>query len=255
MKYLLTAKPPILEKFRNSKPLILMLDFDGTLSPIALSPDRAKISGDAKTYLKKLARKITVAIISGRSLSDLKKKVGLKNIIYAGNHGLEWEIGGKISLAPVPRLFINVRPNIHDQLVNLSRNFKGAFVENKDIALALHYRLVNNRSQSRLKKQAASILKPYAKILNIINGRKVIDILPKIKGPKGRFALELIKSFEINPEVIYVGDDETDEDAFKALRKYTTVRVGKKNNSNAQYFVKSTGEVEILLKALAAKIA
>lgn len=257
MKYLFTSQPPVLEKFNNSTALILMLDFDGTLSPIALSPDKAKINLTAKAALKKLSGKVKIALVSGRSLKDIKKKVGIKNIIYAGNHGFEWQIGNKISFAPVPKPFLKVRWEIHERLISLSDNFKGAFVEDKDIALALHYRLVGSHAHQRLKKLAALLLKPYTdrKILNVIFGRKVIDILPRVKWPKGRFALNLIKYFGNKTDVIYIGDDETDEDAFKALKKFTTVRVGRKIGSSAAYFVKDTNEVEILLKALAAKFA
>jgi trehalose-phosphatase len=257
MEHLSVKMPGIKKKLLASKACLLMLDFDGTLSPVASSSRKAQIIKPIKTALEKLVlrKNIAIAVISGRSLSDVKSKVGVKGLVYGANHGLEWEIKGRRFLAKIPDVFQQNLPGFHKQLTSLCRRYKGSFLEHKGLTVALHYRRVAKELHKAFKDQAALILQPYAeaKILNTINGKKIIDIRPNANWTKGNLALHLVDLFKKNrtrPLVIYIGDDVTDEDAFKFLKKDITVRVGKKNKSAAQYFVNSTSQVSGFLSEI-----
>src|SRR3989344_1425314 len=258
MKYLLNELPEIVKKVSKSNQLLLMLDFDGTLSPIAPSPPQAYIKKSIKAVLKNLAKQKNthIAIISGRSLTDVKKKVGIQGLIYAGNHGLEWEIKAKRFFTPVPKAYTKINLMLRSRLSFLCKQYKGTFLENKGISLAVHYRLLNSKFRKDFTNKAALILEPYigSRAIRMATGKKVIDIIPEILWDKGRLALYVVASLKKgnpNPSVIYIGDDVTDEGAFKALRKNITIRVGYKQNSAARYFVKNTNQAGAFLARMA----
>lgn len=255
MRYLFDELNVILKKIHGSKACLLMLDFDGTLSSIVPSPDKAKIYPLAKIALQKLLKhkNIIVAIVSGRALKDVKNKVGIKGLIYAGSHGLEWQIGNKTFSAKIPQEYIKILPQIRKQLILLARRHKGAKLEDKGLALAFHYRQVSSDAQRLVKNQANLILLPFMKqkILEIIQSKKALDVRPRAKWTKGQFSLYLKKKYEkTKPLVIYIGDDATDEDAFKVLRQDITIKVGKNNNSLAKYFLKNPNQVASFLNLI-----
>ncbi|MBI2018562.1 trehalose-phosphatase, partial [Candidatus Daviesbacteria bacterium] len=130
--------------FKKSPVKIIMLDFDGTLTPIVNSPKEARLSIGTRYLLQKLCQKpnLYLAIISGRELKDIKKRIGVPNIIYGGNHGLEGEIFGKEYSFPITKQIMTALRNIRKQLVKIANQFQGAQVENKDRALSFHYRSV-----------------------------------------------------------------------------------------------------------------
>jgi trehalose 6-phosphate phosphatase len=257
MKYLFANLQKLKREILNSASYLIMLDFDGTLSPIVSSPNRSLINKTAKRILKALANKknVSLAIISGRSLQDLKNKVGIKKITYAGNHGMEWEIQKKQTTAPVPSNYRKIVPILKKQLAEFCHQYKGTFLEDKGIALTLHYRRLNPKQQKIFREKALAIIKPYLnkKTLKLSEGKKVLDITPQSKWNKGKFALylkNLLFKNKNNQCVVYIGDDTTDEDVFRVLPRGITIRVGKKNNSSAKYFLKNVTEVSQLLTQL-----
>ena len=138
------------EKLKNrlsSKFVLLFLDYDGTLTPIVETPDKAVISKERKDLLDKLSTSphCRVAIISGRSLSDIKAIVGLKDIIYVGNHGLEIESPKiKFESQVSPRLKSIIR-HIYEDAVSKFSKIKGVLIENKGLTISVHYRLVDEK--------------------------------------------------------------------------------------------------------------
>lgn len=241
---------------------VLMLDFDGTLTPIVKSPDQVKLSKEVKNLLFKLSKKegFYVAILSGRQLKDLKNRVNLENIIYAGNHGLEGEIFGEKYLFPIPGNTLLALEKIQKQLNQLTNKFTGTFVEDKDLTLSFHYRLADQQQIPEIKLLINKILKPYIKdkIISVISGKKVIDITPEVNWNKGDFALMIIKKItdwmKTKPIVIFIGDDKTDEDVFKTIKKGVTIKVGKNHKSDARYSLRNTKEVFTFLKWINKKL-
>lgn len=252
MKFLFDEWDAVKNKIKN-KYLFIFLDFDGTLVPIARTPDKAKLAREAKELLKKMAYNpgLKLAFISGRALEDIKNKIGLKNVIYAGNHGLEIE-GPKFNFEPL--LSPGYRKNIGRIRKYLKQNISsidGAFVEDKGLSLSLHYRLVKKGQIPLLKTifHEAVILDLVRNKIKIKPGKMVLEVMPPVKWDKGKVVLwllgrqmSLLKKKNILP--IYMGDDTTDEDAFKALRnKGLTIFVGQHKNSSAEYYLKNQDEV------------
>ncbi len=249
-----------LEKELSDKYIILFLDYDGTLTPIVSTPEKAFISQEVKGLLNELSKSPTckLAIISGRSLSDIKALVGLKDIIYAGNHGLEIE-GPKIKFESQvsPRLKSIIRHIYEDAVSKLSK-IKGVLIEDKGLTISVHYRLVDEKDIREFLSIFNEITGSYIvrSKIKINTGKKVYEIRPPVMWDKGKVVLWLLAREEflsgknkIFP--VYIGDDVTDEDAFKALKnKGLTIFVGEQSNSAAQYYLKTIEEVTEFLRLI-----
>ncbi|MCM8779455.1 MAG: trehalose-phosphatase [Candidatus Omnitrophica bacterium] len=249
MKYLFSCWDNLKKDIKN-KNIFLFLDYDGTLTPIADTPDKAVISRKTKGILERLSRipKFRLAIISGRALSDIKNLVGIEGIIYTGNHGLEIE-GEKIKFrSPVFEYSKVIIRKIKNDLSKKISHFKGAFIEDKGLTLSLHYRLMDKNNISSLKNIFNDTIQPYLieKKIRVTMGKKVLEVRPPLKWDKGKVVLWLLAKQRLKDEIfpIYLGDDVTDEDAFFALRgKGLTIFVGKPKRSYAQYYLRNTQEV------------
>jgi len=252
MEYLFDQWGNIKRKL-NNKHVLFFFDYDGTLTPIAQTPQKAVIPGNAKELLKKLSQKpnCTLAIISGRALEDIKHIVGLKGIVYVGNHGLEIE-GPKIKFESQvsPRLTSVIR-NIYEDMVNKLSKIKGVLIEDKGLAISVHYRLVDAKDIQEFLGIFTEITEPFTVRgkIKISEGKKVYEIRPPVAWDKGKTVLWLLarQQFLVGEDKIfpaYLGDDITDEDAFRALKnKGLTIFVGKPKVSEAAYYVKNTEEV------------
>lgn len=246
----------IATQLKKASAKVLMLDFDGTLAPIAKSPKETKLPVETRDLLQKLCTKpnFYLAIISGRSLKNIKEKVGLPNIIYGGGHGLEGEILGEKYSFPLTGKTILSLENIQKKLGQISNQFKGIIIENKDLSLSFHYRLADIEQLPKIISLFNTALKPYIekKLVVTAAGKKVIDIVPNVNWNKGHFAALIIRKLtdliKIQPVAIVIGDDTTDENVFRKLKNQITITVGKKRQSGARYYLKNTGEVLRFLK-------
>jgi len=259
MNYLFSQFSKIKELLRN-KFILFLLDYDGTLTPIVETPGKAIIYKDKKGLLQKLSRSpyCKIGIISGRKLEDIKNIVGIDGIIYAGNHGLEIE-GPKIKFESQvsPRLKLIIRNIATDMQKQLS-GIQGALIEDKGLTLSIHYRLVDKKYLPAFDKIFSKTINPYMvrDKIQVNAGKKVYEIKPPVKWDKGKVALWLLArqqfiSGQKNVLPVYIGDDITDEDAFKALKnKGLTIFVGKPGNSKADYYLKNTAEVTKFLRSI-----
>jgi trehalose 6-phosphate phosphatase len=240
------------------KSIILLLDYDGTLTPIASSPSEAVLSQENKELIKLLVKipGLVVVIISGRSLADVKEMVGIEGIIYIGNHG--WEIEGPSmnfeSLVPLE--VSSMMKKIKYELITQLSGIPGAFVEDKGVTLSVHYRLVAETEEFLVRRIFDYICMPYRRqqMIKVSAGKKVLELRPPIEWDKGKAALWLLRKQEIlkgkgNVLPVYIGDDSTDQDAFEALKdKGITIFVGTPKLSSAQYSLAGPSEVTELLK-------
>lgn len=252
MEYLFTHWNKLKNKLSN-KSILLFLDYDGTLAPIVETPEKAVISKDTKEVLDKLSKKrdCNIAVISGRSLRDIKNMVGLENIIYAGNHGLEIE-GPKIRFESQvsPRLKSIIR-QIKEDLENKLLGVKGVFIEDKGLTVSVHYRLVDKKDIPLLQNIFTALIGPYTirDKIKVNSGKKVYEIKPPVMWDKGKvvswlLARQQFAQGEDKIFPIYIGDDITDEDAFRAMKnKGLTIFVGEPGLSEAHYYLKDTEEV------------
>lgn len=251
MHYLWDNLDKITSLLQDNKTKILMLDFDGTLAPIVKSYQQAVLPSQTRQLLQNLSCKkgFYLAIISGREIKALKKKIALKNIIYGGIHGLEGEIYGKKHIFPIPKPYLPILTEIRNRLTQLTSQFEGALIQDKKITLSLHWWAVKQNQIPFLKSGFDQILNQYknTKLIAVINGKKVWEIRPNTDCDKGYFAKivtnEISKLTNSHPLVFYIGDDQTDEDAFKRLQDGITIRVRKNNRSKAKYYLKNTLDV------------
>lgn len=234
-------------------PFILFLDFDGTLSPIVSHPRGAKLPLPAKKQLRSLTRKrIKVSIVTGRMLSDIKQRIGLKNLIYAANHGLEIYYKGRVLTkkcekyrTPIAKIGIELRKALG--------GISNVILEEKGLSVAVHYRLVNKKYHKIVSQAVKSVARPYLKryALKLTGGKMVLEIRPAGIWNKGKAVLWIWRRMAKNSVPIYIGDDVTDEAAFGALKdKGITIRVGYKKGSKAAYYLDNPKEVVSFLKVL-----
>ncbi len=257
MRYLFDELKKIKHKL-SGKSLFLFLDCDGTLAPIVDTPQQAVISPETKSILKKLASnfKCRVAVVSGRSLADIKEKVGIKNIIYAGNHGFEVE-GPKIKHAlGVPAGYKKILSEIKRQLEAKLRGIPGVFIEDKGFSLVMHFRLADKVQVPLIKTafQESTILYAVKNKIKAREGKKIFEVIPPLRWDKGKIVLWLLarqQALAGNKKIIpiYLGDDVTDEDAFKAIKMSgLTVFVGQAGPSLAKYYLRDVAEVRVFLQ-------
>ncbi|MFH0732190.1 MAG: trehalose-phosphatase [Candidatus Omnitrophota bacterium] len=259
MEYLFNVWDSVEKKIGRNN-LFIFLDFDGTLAPIASTPDKAVLSESVKKLLKRMSEnpRIRLAFISGRQLEDIKAKVGIKNAIYAGNHGLQIE-GPKIKFEPlVSSRYRMVVERIKNELEQKVSGIQGAFVEDKGLTLSLHYRLADKKDVPVLKKifQETVILYLARNKIKVKTGKMVLEVRPPLSWDKGRVVLWLLarslfasKGKGILP--IYIGDDITDEDAFLAIKnKGLAIFIGEPKKSYAQYYLKNHNEVRDFLERI-----
>jgi trehalose-phosphatase len=263
MEYLMDAWPKILEQIQKASHVLFLADFDGTLTPIAERPELADLSEGMRNLLRALTRQghLTVGIISGRALTDLKEKVEVEGIIYAGNHGFEIEGPGLNFVNPIVEEVKPLFRIIRQILVLTLGSIKGVFVEDKGITLSVHYRQVaDDRTEDvkRLVHRAVNGQKSSG-LFKVTAGKKVYEVRPSVDWDKGKAIRLLMKKYGRGGRnsgllPIYLGDDLTDEDGFQMIEKYgngITVHVGdSKTKSKARYYLKSPNEVQNFLVKL-----
>ncbi|HDZ75770.1 MAG TPA: trehalose-phosphatase [Aurantimonas coralicida] len=213
-------RPDDLEQLLHGRVAVVFLDYDGTLTPIVARPDLALLSDDMRAAVKTLADLCTVAIISGRDRADVERLVGLEELIYAGSHGLD--ISGPSGLTVQHEqdvVFARAVTRAADSLRLALAPIKGALVEPKRFAVAVHYRQVAESDLPLVEAAVDQALKETPE-LRKADGKKVFELRPRLDWDKGKAVLWLLKALGLDhPEVLpfYLGDDTTDEDAFTAL--------------------------------------
>lgn len=195
----------------------LFSDLDGTLSPIAITPEAAQISPLNRQLLAQLQSKVTlVAIISGRRADNLQKSVGLPGLVYVGNHGLErWEDGEiKITAEAVPYL-----PAIQAAEKDLKKiDGMGLSVEEKGPTLSFHYRQVENpiAFARNIAPQLAEIAEKHK--LELFTGKMVFEFRPPLNIDKGSAIQQLVNENALRT-ALFLGDDVSDLSALRVARK------------------------------------
>jgi len=235
----------------------VFLDYDGTLTPIVSQPEDAWLSDSMRQKLRELAARAPVAILSGRDLDDVRRRVNIDAIVYAGSHG--FDIAGPHGLRRqmatefLPTLDL-AEKELHAALDGIS----GARVERKRFSIAAHYRHVNENDVPKVEQAVGEVATRHRK-LRRINGKKVYELLPDVAWDKGKAVLWLLETLGLESRSggihpIYIGDDSTDEDAFRALeQRGIGILVSEQSQPTAaRYSLRDPAEVERFLRALTA---
>ena len=253
--------PSALEHVReiaaHSGQVAVFLDYDGTLTPIVSQPESASLSGSMGEALRELAARTPVAILSGRDLEDVRQRVDIDGIVYAGSHG--FDIAGPRGLRrQTATEFLPSLDLTENELHKALDRIPGARIERKHFSIAAHYRNVKENNVSAVRQAVAEVAARH-RALRRIDGKKVYELLPNIDWNKGKAVLWLMKTlgFErgtVRP--IYIGDDSTDEDAFRALEQIGVgiIVAEQSRRTVARYMLKDPGEVELFLRKLTARL-
>jgi trehalose-phosphatase len=241
-------------RFRSALPngrIFLFLDYDGTLAPIAESPDKAAISHTMHTLVANVAARMPVAVVTGRGLDDIQQRLGIENAIYAGNHGSEIRARGETLVSQQSEQNRRVLDELLDRLRVALSPFPGVIIEDKGLTASVHYRRVDLRRLADAANLFENIVRDYEQRFRITHGKKVFEIRPIAAWHKGDAVTWILDKMGDGRTPVYIGDDITDEDAYRALKgRGLSIAVG--GSAYADYYIRKQAEVERVLEHLAA---
>ncbi|GMH26631.1 hypothetical protein Nepgr_028474 [Nepenthes gracilis] len=265
-----------ISNFAKNKKLAVFLDYDGTLSPIVDDPEHALMSDEMHSSVRNVAKYFPTAIVSGRSRDKVYELVGLAELYYAGSHGMDImgplhevivghsncinstdQQNKEVNLFQPAREFVPMIDEVFRTLAEITKDIKGAKVENHKFCASVHYRSVDEKNWPTIAQHVHDILKNYPR-LQLTHGRKVLEIRPVIDWNKGKSVEFLLESLGLNNSddvlPIYIGDDRTDEDAFRVLRKgargYGILVSSIPKETEAFYSLRDPSEVMQFLRSL-----
>ncbi len=242
-----------LERFLRGKRLSLFLDYDGTLTPIVGRPENAYLSFDMKVLLEKIVRLYPTVIISGRSLDDVKALVGIEGPVYAGNHGMEIRDDGFSFIYDTGRGVREEMKRLKARIKAMGKRFPGVIVEDKGLTLSIHYRLLDVRHKNAFARGFMDTVSSALKrgLVRVTEGKKVFEIRPPVEWHKGRAVEWILERRPFKGTFpIYMGDDETDRDGFRAVKdRGLSVFVGG-SSTEADCFIRRQRDVKVFLKRL-----
>jgi trehalose 6-phosphate phosphatase len=232
----------LLERFACSK-VLLAFDYDGTLAPLVTEPEHAAMRSSTRQLLMRATRLYPCVVISGRAHADaLGRFRGIAVDHVVGNHGAEPSPDGKA-----------MRQRVRQWLPLLEARLshkQGVMIEDKGFSVAIHYRRARKRSAARA---AVLVAAQSLSDVRILGGKHAVNLLLPDAPHKG-LALERERAYFACDTVIYVGDDDTDEDVFQLNQpaRLLSIRVGQKRSSAAPYYIRNQAEIDKLLKTLVA---
>lgn len=251
MKHLFEDWENIQARIQGAKNIFLFLDYDGTLTPIVSSPELALCPLEVKLLLEKLrdSPNVFLGIISGRSLEDIREKVGVPGIIYVGNHGLDIQNPAGLHQKKLSRAREKELSKILQTLQETFAEIPGILLEDKGSILAVHYRNVAQKYFRWIHKVLKETLEKWKGRWKIAHGKMVFEIRPGVDFHKGKAVKEILKGSSRNLLPVYIGDDQTDEDAFREVKgRGITVFVGPGwLTSGAEHYLQDPTEVHNFL--------
>jgi trehalose 6-phosphate phosphatase len=232
----------IAERLRDSDPVIF-LDYDGTLAPVASVPSQPVLSDRMRSTLRRLVKLCPVALVSGRDLRDLRRRVGLKDVVYLASGGLEahgplgrYVQAGEESFAPS----LNCAES---DLRFAIGNIRGALVERRTFSVAMHHRLVDPKDMPRLMDAFDDVARRHPE-LKVVRGKRALELRAHTEWDRGRAVELVVAKLRLRDAMpVYIGDDRTDEAAFEAIgEKGITILVAEDARETAAQYVLSDYE-------------
>jgi alpha,alpha-trehalase len=244
--------PGLADRLAQTAPAVF-LDYDGVLSPIVERPEDATLAPETKQALVRLAGRCPVAIVSGRDLADVRGMVDVDGLVYAGSHG--WDIEGlDVEADPRGEAYLPALAVAEREATERLADVPGARVERKRYAIAVHYRQVDDAAVDGLEAVVRDVAAGHPE-LRVTGGKRIFELRPDLEWNKGTAVTWLLEQLGLDrPDVvpIYIGDDETDEDAFRALAgRGIGVIVGPEVPSAASYRLDDVDQAREFLELLA----
>lgn len=245
---------PILDAYRSGRPLALLFDYDGTLTPIVRHPSLARLPAANRERLSRLAAlpDVVVGVVSGRALAEVRAFVDVEGLFYAGSGGLEMEFDGTRIEYPGADAFRRVQVLIEDDLTPVLARFPGTWVERKPVALAIHYRGLAPAASVRFQTEIGTILDRHPTV-RYREVSSAIEVTPANGWDKGT-AVELLLDRQ-GPDVlpIYFGDAPNDAEAMTLVARLAggiAVGIGPDAPPNATHRLVSSTDLEAWLDQL-----
>jgi trehalose 6-phosphate phosphatase len=241
----------VVEALVDHDGLLVALDFDGTLAAIERRPDEATIPDPTREAVAALAAEpnVEVAVVSGRELADVRERVGLPDVSYAGNHGLEIH-ADEYEVHPTARDAEESIASLSDLLRDELADVDGVIVENKGVTATVHYRLVDDESVPTVENAVEPLVAARDDV-RLTTGKDVLELRPAVEWDKGEAIRELYDELVPDDEEwlpVYLGDDTTDEAAFSVLSdRGLGVKVGDDPDTGAPYRVADPDSVRAVL--------
>lgn len=243
----------------DARRIFLFLDLDGTLAEIRAHPREVALSPERRRCLEGLAAApwIRVAVVSGRTVEDLQKRIGPGKVFYVGNHGLVIVTPrGRRLMDPGAENLVAQVASLRRSLRRCLRDVPGIVLEDKRFSLALHFRLVERELKRKAVEEFVRALDKHRDegcTLEILHGKEMIEAKP-VGVHKGKAVADLLDRYGVGAVPIYIGDDLTDETAFRALRhRGVTILVAESPRPTAAaYYLRNPGEVYSFLRRLIA---
>ncbi|WP_440007883.1 trehalose-phosphatase [Halomicrococcus sp. SG-WS-1] len=220
----------LVDRLCEADGLLVLLDFDGSLAPIVEDPDAAALPEETREAVVDLrdAPNVQVGIVSGRELADLRERVDVDGVAYAGNHGLELWADGEEQVNPTARELREDVDAVVETVESELADVDGAFVEEKGVTATVHYRRASEDAVPDVKdavREAAADVDD----VRVTAGKSILELRPDVDWDKGRATDWLSDRFVPDDEEwlsLYLGDDRTDEDAFDVLADADSPGVG-----------------------------
>lgn len=215
--------PSALTDFRSIESLLggrraaVFLDYDGTLTPIVDTPGQAALSDEMRSALRDLGDLCATAIVSGRSRTDVQERVRLDRLFYAGAHG--FDIVGPAGSGirhETGREVLPVMETLHRRLRAALAHVPGLLLETKGYSVAVHYRLADEAAVPGVEALVDHLLEDHDS-LRKTHGKKVFEVRPRLDWHKGRAVEWILRALGPDHAPVYLGDDATDEDGFRAV--------------------------------------
>ncbi|MCA1583422.1 MAG: trehalose-phosphatase [Acidobacteria bacterium] len=238
--------------------LVLLSDFDGTLADFHPDPAVPMLTSERRALLEVLSLDPakSVGLVSGRRLVDLRRRTALPSCVYfAGTHGMEIAVDGRHWRHPDLGLAKAYVGDLTTRLNDALSRIPGVLVEDKEVSVALHTRgtPLDRRAEAEALAEACAAPWLASGQLKRLEGNAVIEYLPNISCHKGDatqwIADDVGERFDQEPWVVFLGDDVTDEDAFKVIDRGIGVLIGSRPTA-ASHQLPSIAEVDALLRWL-----
>ena len=257
MPHLLNVWPSVSKQFRRANVSLLLFDFDGTLCPIVARPDFAELPAATRDLLlvAQSDNRYVLGIVSGRSLVDLRERVGIDGLIYAGNHGLELQGKGLDFLHPEASSLTEEMGRIYQKLESELRAYPGVFAENKRLSLSLHYRQTPPEMVPQVEAGFHRVVASAVEsgLIRVNRGKQVLEVRPNLDWGKGHAISQIQAAHAEVGLTSFFGDDLTDEDGFTVVQRSggVSVLVGPPGQpTRAEYRLDSPQEVAETLTLL-----
>jgi trehalose 6-phosphate phosphatase len=250
------STPDVEVQCRIARQLLLALDYDGTLVPIASHPAEARPAPALLALLSQLAQApgVEVVVVSGRPLAELHTLLPVPGLVYLGTHGLErrFATGKTRRLIPTGAFTaVTAIGCLQRDMTNMLTGRPGFFLEDKCCALALHYQLACPEEAERAVAKFLAAVQVYQRqgiTLEVLHGKKVVEVCP-LGVNKGKALQSLLTLRNTAAFPVYLGDDATDEDAFRTLdsRGLTIVIADPPGRTAARYYLQNPAQVSCFL--------